>query len=971
MPIRVLCLHGAQQTKDIFQNQLSRLQDDLADVAELEFLDAPHVLPLITAEDDTPTRSWCSADGKEDYSAGDTLVRTAMQPAGPGTKLACTVMLGFSQGALMIYRYLKLHSDDVAVQGQLRGVVVAGAPDPRRVFGPGRNRRAALFDDSDASRTFFGSLPCLHIIGKKDSIVSPEESAAFAQVCSDASRILYHEHAHSLPTLKEVRSAVRGVCVTAAMTSVEAAEARDAREDELEMIRSMYDDAAVVERGSETLVRLPLLTDAESLLASSSSAAACALDPSSVHGLERIKLCLHVPPSYPFMLPTVDVVDGPRWHSVKFERWAAEMVVRVSAYAEDELGLGTALLLPTYLYAAEAAQEKLEVLVEVFSEGANGGSGRRDGEGEGGDGDAAPASPWAAEDETSREVFIAEAEAQAARLLMQEARRSRESHGGGGGLTAEEGDGSTAAERDAAATEAAEAESFGDAGMPNAGGGSCTLTIGLIGKPSAGKSTFFNAVTDPQEEASAARVAAFPFTTIEPNIGAGLAPLFCPCAAFAQPALKAGATAASTTDSTTTTAAAASSATSAVSASQILTSSLTCGTCDATYGHVRALGNGSFRRHPVKVKDVAGLVQGAYQGKGKGNQFLNDLCDADVLVHVVDGAAATEADGTACAPGKGSALEDITWVRSEVHSWIYDNLRAKWYSLVRQPAKFRSMFTGYRSTSTFVDRVLRRLGIANEAALTAKLRTWGPVELHAFVALYIRMRFPMVVALNKADLSSAEDVAAALRVAYPHEIFVPMSARTECLALQLNRRKLIEYTPGASSVKLTYTGDVSKLEKTARQELQDVTAFFDAVQATSTPLLGTTGVQDVLAAAVEACGVVLVFPVRAFHPVSSLAHCLTFKQGSSAEKVFNSLLHLNLLEGKLVRFEVIDVAPVKQRQLQQLLASLPTVSPTEISASFPVLRASAPMTVRTLRKTEVIGSAAVLARVLSNKRQLA
>ena len=37
---------------------------------------------------------------------------------------------------------------------------------------------------------------------------------------------------------------------------------------------------------------------------------------------------------------------------------------------------------------------------------------------------------------------------------------------------------------------------------------------------------------------------------------------------------------------------------------------------------------------PVLLKDVAGLVPGAYAGKGKGNRFLNDLCDADALVYV-------------------------------------------------------------------------------------------------------------------------------------------------------------------------------------------------------------------------------------------------------------------------------------------------------------------------------------------------
>lgn len=71
-------------------------------------------------------------------------------------------------------------------------------------------------------------------------------------------------------------------------------------------------------------------------------------------------------------------------------------------------------------------------------------------------------------------------------------------------------------------------------GAGSTGSGSWKLTIGLIGKPSAGKSTFFNAVTDPQSESDAAKVAAFPFTTIEPNIGSGYGPVFCPCSVLHQ-----------------------------------------------------------------------------------------------------------------------------------------------------------------------------------------------------------------------------------------------------------------------------------------------------------------------------------------------------------------------------------------------------------------------------------------------------
>jgi len=33
---------------------------------------------------------------------------------------------------------------------------------------------------------------------------------------------------------------------------------------------------------------------------------------------------------------------------------------------------------------------------------------------------------------------------------------------------------------------------------------------------------------------------------------------------------------------------------------------------------------------------VAGIVPGAHEGKGMGLEFLNDLNQADVLIHVID-----------------------------------------------------------------------------------------------------------------------------------------------------------------------------------------------------------------------------------------------------------------------------------------------------------------------------------------------
>ena len=53
---------------------------------------------------------------------------------------------------------------------------------------------------------------------------------------------------------------------------------------------------------------------------------------------------------------------------------------------------------------------------------------------------------------------------------------------------------------------------------------------------------------------------------------------------------------------------------------------------------------------PVDMVDVAGLVPGANEGLGMGNQFLDDLRQADVLVHVIDVAGSTNDKGEPIEP---------------------------------------------------------------------------------------------------------------------------------------------------------------------------------------------------------------------------------------------------------------------------------------------------------------------------------
>jgi ribosome-binding ATPase len=244
------------------------------------------------------------------------------------------------------------------------------------------------------------------------------------------------------------------------------------------------------------------------------------------------------------------------------------------------------------------------------------------------------------------------------------------------------------AQQSALSTSAENVEPAPDrAPMLSGKGGSWTYTIGLVGKPSAGKalcwimmtlgrhvfwpirrnvvipgkSTFFNTASafarqrdDADNVIGGATMAPHPFTTIDPNIGFCLVPA--PPGACPED-----------------------------EAEESILSKFHVGSSHGKDSQGRRL-------LPVLLKDVAGLVPGAYQGRGRGNKFLNDLTDADVLVHVVDSSGMADAEGNLLGEeevmdtSKNSSrpLEDLAWIRNELIEWVYNNLMYKWDSVIRR-----------------------------------------------------------------------------------------------------------------------------------------------------------------------------------------------------------------------------------------------------------------------------------------------
>ena len=138
------------------------------------------------------------------------------------------------------------------------------------------------------------------------------------------------------------------------------------------------------------------------------------------------------------------------------------------------------------------------------------------------------------------------------------------------------------------------------------------MRIGLVGKPNVGKSTTFSALTQTPVD-----IANYPFTTIDPNVGVAWIPLREPCACSTlREKREADGRLESTTDG------------------------------DPRRGSICSPNTGSCIGHnrlvPVTLVDVAGLVPGAHEGRGRGNQFLSDLAQCDALIQVVDVSGSTD-----------------------------------------------------------------------------------------------------------------------------------------------------------------------------------------------------------------------------------------------------------------------------------------------------------------------------------------
>ena len=102
---------------------------------------------------------------------------------------------------------------------------------------------------------------------------------------------------------------------------------------------------------------------------------------------------------------------------------------------------------------------------------------------------------------------------------------------------------------------------------------------------------------------------------------------------------------------------------------------------------------GKYRFIPVKIIDIAGLVPGASNGRGLGNKFLDDIRQADVLIHVIDASGSTDKEGKVTTIGSQDLLTDIEFIESEFDNWLYNLIENEWTNIIKISIGNKKKFT--------------------------------------------------------------------------------------------------------------------------------------------------------------------------------------------------------------------------------------------------------------------------------------
>ena len=326
--------------------------------------------------------------------------------------------------------------------------------------------------------------------------------------------------------------------------------------------------------------------------------------------------------------------------------------------------------------------------------------------------------------------------------------------------------------------------------------------VGVVGKPNTGKSTFFSAAT-----LAPAEIGSYPFTTIKPNRGVGYVRTPCACKEF-----------------------------------------------DVQDNPVNSTCLEGIRLVPVELIDCAGLVPGAWQGRGLGNQFLDEIRKADALIHIVDASGGTDSEGRICKSGEHDPLEDARFLEHEITMWLANILKRDWPKIAKTAeSESKDLFSmleerlsGLTIKRSHVLEAVRRTRLSAE-----KPSAWSEEEFLKFVDALRQIAKPMLIVANKIDIPAAQENLERLRNL--NYIVAPCCAEAELALRRAAEKKLIDYRPGDCNFK------VEKSEQLNESQIKALETIREKILLKH----GSTGVQDgINLAFFELLNMITVYPVE-------------------------------------------------------------------------------------------------------------
>lgn len=364
--------------------------------------------------------------------------------------------------------------------------------------------------------------------------------------------------------------------------------------------------------------------------------------------------------------------------------------------------------------------------------------------------------------------------------------------------------------------------------------------LGVIGKPNTGKSTFFSAAT-----LAPAEIANYPFTTIKPNRGFGYVRTPCAHEEF-----------------------------------------------KVKDNPKNSLCLEGIRLIPVEMIDVAGLVPGAWEGRGLGNQFLDELCRADALVHIVDAAGRTDCEGRLCKPGEHDPLEDVRFLEHEITMWMASIIKKDWMKIARtSEAESRDLhgmleerLSGLAIKRSHIFDAIKKAGLNAD-----KPTLWSEENFLHFVDTLRRISKPMLIVANKMDLPEAEaNLEKLKKLDY---LVIPCCAEAELALRRAAEKQLIDYKPGDCNFKILQPEKLSHSQIAALETIREKVLI----------KTGSTGVQDAINMAYfKLLNMITVYPVEDVEHLSDhngrvLPDAYLVPYGTTARQ-FAYLIHTELGE---------------------------------------------------------------------------